>query len=213
RFVAIVDNRDSRASRAWFGERHEASHLIIPDPGAQVLWRRTTVERPEPLEEVVDSVASHVGFWSPIVRPVLQHALSSSPNILDAFDHVRSAVASAASIESSYRAFARMVSFPLLMIRCDYDCRKSDTVDPTRSWALRAKTIIVNDAAEAINLHVWENYRIPENSIPARGYAGNGASIVGIENLGDWPTKTGRRLPRHHVQIVSRGHWSAIRPV
>lgn len=215
-YLAVVDARGSRLSRAWFAERHEPGHLIIPDPTANVVWRRTTVERPEPIEQIVDAVASLTGFWEPIVKPQLDKALASSDSILEAFDQVKNELAANASIESSYRAFVRLVDFPLILLRSDYDCRAEDKQpngNPLNSLALRAKTIIWNDLAKNNGMQIWRNMRIPEESVISLSHSESSSNKILSEadNLNRWKSeKSGRSLPSCGVQVFSRNNWAAI---
>lgn len=82
RFTAIVDARGNRRRRAWFAQRHEPAHLLVPDDAARTTWRRTNADRPEPVEQVIDAIAARIGFWEPIVRPVLRRTLAEAPNVL-----------------------------------------------------------------------------------------------------------------------------------
>lgn len=207
KFIAVVDARGDRRARAWFAERHEPSHILCEDPGAMVVSRRTTVQRPEPIEQVVDAVAAVVGFWRPVVWPVLARELMRR-NVLDAFDTTRSLVAPEASVEASYRAFARLCEFPLVMLRCTYGCRRRD-VDGS-SMALRATTIIYNSAAEELGIQVPPNFRIPADSIIHQAQSRAAPALTDTDDLGRWRDSTGRSLPRCKVRVVALGSWAAI---
>jgi hypothetical protein len=68
-YTAVVDARGPRRSRAWFAERHEPAHLLIPDPSSRVAWRRTTVLRPEPVEQLSTRSLRVSGFGSRSYAP------------------------------------------------------------------------------------------------------------------------------------------------
>lgn len=212
-FTAVVDARGDRRWRAWFAERHEPAHLLVPDPSGRDAWRRTTVERPEPVEQVVDAIAARIGFWPPIVKPVLATALKRTSSVLQAFDQVRNELAPDASREASYRAFAQLVSFPLTILRTNFGCRRGDAGNAARSWALRAVTVIHNEAAEGAGLVVWQNFRIPAHSVihDAR------EDFVQIhrtqdDDLNAWRTEKGLPLAKttRLVSVSARGTWATI---
>lgn len=214
-YVAVVDARGERRWRAWFGERHEPAHVLIKDPNVNVVVRRTRIKRPEPLEQVVDAVASAVGFWEPLVRPVLSQTLRSSSNVLDALEQTRVMVAPRASKEASYRAFIALLERPLVIIRAGFDCRAADKReggDPGRSLALRAVTVLSNRAAQDTGLVVWPHYRIPADSVIASAHAHRWTVLAGDDNTGRWPCETGRPLPNRAVRIVAYGPWATIEP-
>lgn len=209
KYVAVVDARGDRAARAWFAERHEPSHILCKDPGASAVSRRTPLRRAEPIEQVVDAVAAAIGFWEPIVKPVLTEELARRSDILDAFDQARQRLAPEASVECCYRAFVRLCDFPLVVLRSSQATRRDGT-----SRALRATTIIHNQRAAAIGLQVPHNYRIPADSIITHVHDGYflGARTE-VDDLRRWKDSTGKALPPCRVSVTARGSWSALVPM
>lgn len=213
RFVAVVDARGDRRYRAWFASWHEPSHLVVPDSEAKTLFRRTKVRRPEPVEQVIDVVASTLGFWDPIIRPALARALTSSDNVLDAFDAVRRDFVPEASWESTYRALTQMVDFPLVVLRVGYGSRRADNAlpDKLRSLALRAQTVIANDLAAGHKMEVWPNFRIPVHSVIAVAFENSPASpLIQTDRLENWKDSKGRRLGPCLVRVTAYGSWATI---
>ncbi len=208
-FTAVIDARGSRRLRAWFAERHEPAHLLVPDPSNRAAWRRTTEERPEPLEQVVDEIASHVGFWKPVVIPVLHRALATEPSVLAAFDQTREVLCPHASQEASYRAFTRLTPFPLCVVRTEMACRRADPNNDDGSLALRATTVLWNDAAQTAGIRIWPNFRIPPHSVIHGAYDSGGSRD---DDLANWKTEAGRPLagrPRP-VRVTVQGSWATI---
>lgn len=212
-YTAVVDARGPRRNRAWFAERHEPAHLLIPDSSGLLAWRRTTVERPEPVEQVIDEIASHIGFWEPIVRPILKAAFDRGDSVLDAFDYTRQLVAPDASREAAYRAFARLAPFPLCVVRADVACRKDDPANENGTRALRATTVLWNDAADAAGIRVWQNFRIPPCSVIQDARADFSRSRrIQDDDLSAWRTEGGQPLARKScpVRITAIGAWATI---
>jgi hypothetical protein len=214
KYVALVDARGNRENRAWFGEWHETAHTLVPDPANNQVLRRTRRERPEPVEQVIDLIAGSIGFWAPIVKPVLVANLASGVDVLAAFEATRKELAPDASREASYRAFANMLSVPLIIMWVDYGCRAADRRaggNPARSLALRAKTVIRSDLAMKRGLNVPVNFRIPSDSVITRATAGRlCTALVELSDLGHWRDSTGQTLRAGPVKITARGRWAAI---
>lgn len=212
-FTALVDSRGDRGYRAWFAERHEPAHLLIPDPTGKLAWRRTTTERPEPLEQVVDAIAARIGFWEPIVRPTLEQVIREERSVLAALERARVTLAPNASREASYRAFARLLPFPLTILRSEMASRRADPHNHDGSRCLRATTVIWNDAAERAGIVVWQNFRIPSHSIIHEAHGNKlGGALRSSDDLRSWQTESGRALCLRTlgVEVNARGPWATI---
>lgn len=210
-YLAVVDARGDRIHRAWFGERHEPSHIVSRDPSAKVLSRRTKVERPEPIEVVVDAVAARIGFWEPVVLPVFNNELSRQPTVLEALEATKGVLAPGASVEATYRALARFCPRPLVILRSGEGCRTADRdSDPAKSWALRAQTVIRNEMAPSVGMQVWRNYRIPTDSVIASAISRWPVVLSEEDNLGRWTSESGRSLASHPVRVTAKGSWATI---
>jgi hypothetical protein len=209
RYLAIVDARGDRRVRAWFAERHESSHLVLPNPQAAKLWRRTRENKAEPLEQVVDAVAARVGFWTPIVRPVVRAQVRQRATALDALESARLELAPDASREAAYRSFVEHVDVPLLLARVGVSARRNDASG--ESLALRVQAVVRNTLADRASLGLWLNYRIPSDSIIARAFAApEVGALIEDDDLGRWETSSGRRLRAMAVRITASGPWAAI---
>src|SRR5208283_1567380 len=216
RFVAIIDARADRRRRAWFAERHEPSHLLIGDPGANAIWRRTRRHRPEPIEQVVDSVASALGFWQPVVQPVLSICLSNCPYTLEALEETRQQVAPDASKEASFRAFIEMIKRPLVLLWVADGCRREDEApggDPQRSMALRARKVLINSTAKCDAISIWPNFQIPPHSAIHLARADSGRRVfVQTDDLDTWASERHGSLASCQVRVIARGSWATIEP-
>jgi hypothetical protein len=209
RYLAVVDARGERANKAWYGARHEAVHVVVPDDANKQMYRKTRAERPEPFEQVIDHIASRLGFWQPIVGPVLQECLRTSADVLDGFERARAALAPRASKEACYRAFAELVREPLLIVWTDVATKKNG--DP-RTAAQRVRTVIANDAARKTGLFIPENYRVPPHSVMAQSFGAPWAMPArDVDRLDRWTSSSGGRLAAVAVEVVARGRWAAMR--
>jgi hypothetical protein len=148
------------------------------------------------------------------VKPVLLAHVASGIDLLDAFDKTRIELAPGASREASFRAFTNLLPHPIVVLWCDYDCRAEDRRpggSPSRSLALRAKTVIRNGAADAVGMQIPNNYRIPTDSVIAHASRGSWANVATeSDDLGRWRDSKGRTLARCPVKVTARGKWAAI---
>ncbi len=213
RFLALVDARGDREWRAWFGDWHESSHTLVPDPANNLVLRRTRRQRPEPVEQVIDLVASSLGFWAPIVKPALLTNVASGLALFEAFEKTRADLAPEASKEASFRAFVNILPVPVIILWVDYDCRAADRRvggDANRSFALRAKVVIRNSAALAGGMNVPENYRIPSDSVITAASNDSSTARTESDDLGRWRDSTGRTLRSCPIKVTARGRWAVI---
>jgi hypothetical protein len=67
-FVAVVDCRGAKANRRWFTKWHELAHRLTTHADVPVIQFR---EAHSPIEKLVDEVASHLGFYPPLMRKAL----------------------------------------------------------------------------------------------------------------------------------------------
>jgi len=211
RYVAVIDARGDRVHRAWYAERHEASHLLIEDPSTDHVWRRSGDSAP--IERVVDAVAARVGFWPDLVRPLVQAADGGDDGLLKAFGGLRQEVAPDASMEASFRAFARYLEYPALLLYCDLGARKGEQSKgaAASSYALRVRSVVWSSTAASHNLFIPHNYRIPKHSvIHEAGRAGPGKVFIQDDRLGRWTSSGGRRLADVPVQVEARGRWALL---
>ncbi|NOU30072.1 MAG: hypothetical protein HOO96_19385 [Polyangiaceae bacterium] len=211
KFVALVDARGDRNRRAWFSEWHEATHTLVPDPANKLVVRRTRLERPEPVEQVIDLTAASIGFWAPIVKPVVREEVAVGEDILKALDDSRIRIAAEASRDAAFRSLSNFVSTPIIVLWVGYDCRAADKDQPHRSLALRARSVIRNDAAIARGLNIPVNFRIPPDSVITTAANSNwDTRLVEDDNLWRWKDSKGRSLGPGAVKVTARGQWVAI---
>ncbi len=212
RYVAVIDARGERLNRAWYAERHEASHLLVEDPSTDHIWRRSG--DPAPIERVVDAVAARVGFWPALVRPVVhevRHTVGSG--LLDALDGCRDELAPDASFEASLRSFALHLGVPVLLIYVAHGTRKAEAHlgSAAASYRLRVRTRVPSPSALANGLFLPANFSIPEHSVIHTAFElGPTQTLHQDDRLGRWQDSSGRSRPDVPVHVEARGRWAAI---
>jgi hypothetical protein len=98
-------------------------------------------------------------------------------------------------------------------VRTEYACRRGDKRNAAGSLALRATTVIWNDAAEKAGTIIWQNFRIPTHSIIHEAREDFLPQLrAATDDLSAWRSETSgplssRPLP---VRVSARGNWAAI---
>ena len=227
RYLAVVDARGRRASRAFFTAWHEITHLIVhpeqlPFPG----FRRTPNDKEinkAPIESVVDYVAARIGFYPPLFAPVLDDAVRTEGGFtFRALDLARQAATPNPSLHATALAGVRFTSEPTVFLTADLACRAAEarafrspqqtfdfaTVEP--KFDLRAVSVATNEAARQSRLAIHRNIRIPLNSVIAQAFESSGdEDFRQLENQDWWETSKNGALPALplHVQATRRGRF------
>ena len=70
-FISVIDVRGAKASRAYFTKWHELAHLLTLTDQLRLSFRRTHIAKNfnSPEEALMEVIAGHFGFYSPIVKP------------------------------------------------------------------------------------------------------------------------------------------------
>lgn len=220
RYYAFIDRRGDRAVRAYFTAWHEVAHrLLQPEQLAFSGFRRVeggSAVAKDPIEALVDQVAGELAFFAPLAKPEVARELDGAKRLtLDGVDRIRDAVAPEASFSATAHALVRLIKEPLSFVVAE------ERLKPTEERALasdqlqliegvppeaklRAGTIFSNDAAKAAGLRLFQNMRIPRQSVISAVYHGE-ASGTGarIEDQSDWES-SGKHLPHLQIHVEAR---------
>ena len=228
RYLAVVDARGRRASRAYFTAWHEITHLVIhpeqlPFPG----FRRTPNDdeiHKDPIESVVDYVAGRIGFYRPLFAPILDDAVRTAGGFtFRALDLARQAATPTPSLHATALAGIRFASEPTVFLKVDLACRAAEAralrspqqtfdfamVEP--KFDLRAVSVGKNEATRRSRLAIHRNIRIPLDSVITQAFessSGDG-DFRQLENQDWWETSKDGALPALplHVQAARRGRF------
>ena len=234
-FLAVIDARGSRASRAFFTAFHEITHLIIhPEQMAFPGFRRTPAteeQTKDPIESVVDHVAGRVGFYAPLFGPILDQAVRQECGLtFGCLDSIRLSTAPPPSLQATAIAAVNLVSESAMFVHADLDCKKAEaralrspqttfdfaTVKPPR-FDVRAVAAVPNDAAKRSGLVIHPHIRIPQRSVIYEAFeSSEDVELVGRENQAWWENSKIGSLPPLplDVQATRRGRfvYGLIRP-
>ena len=226
-YLAVVDARGERASRAFFTAWHEITHLIIhPEQLQFPEFRRTPNEEDvhkDPIESVVDHVAGQIGFYPPLFEPILGDALQTAGGFsFRALDLARQAATPSPSLHSTALAAIRFASEPTAFLTAALACRAAEaralrspqqTLDFAKvepKYDLRAVSLATNEAARESRFAIHRNIRIPPDSVIAQAFeSSEDRDLSQHENQDWWATSKNGALPelRLHVQATRRGRF------
>jgi hypothetical protein len=219
RFVAFIDCRGDKHQRRVWTLWHEIAHcLTTNDQMALPLQKRTTAEMIEkdPVEKLTDIIAGDFAFYEPFFRPVLDTELGRSGRLtFRVVEGVRSRFNPEASFVSTLNACVAKTYSPVILIEAGLAFRvgeqrqiQSGMASPADfAPSLRILRSVPNEAARIAMPHVPKQMRVPEGSIIARVHALEFEALVdgsSEENLRDWTTSSGGRLPNVEVAVDAR---------
>jgi hypothetical protein len=211
RLVAVIDCRGDKLARRFFTRWHEIAHRLTTDADPDQPQYRS---EHDPIEQLMDRIASHIGFYEPFLRPAIQEASQDSP--LLTFATVQEVITRAfptASFQATLFACARHTASPVLYIEAMRAYKKevkrrlatpSLFGDDPPPGEVRAVKVLPNEAAKREGLFIPTNMRVPEDSVIHRlfepepltdGYA--------QECLSQWKSQ-GKALPRWPVAVEGR---------
>lgn len=216
RFVAIIDCRGNKLDRRFFTRWHEIAHRLTThaDIGEPVYRSEH-----DPIERMMDEIASHIGFYEPLFNPVFRKA-SEGESFLS-FDTVATVVTEAfpkASFQATLFACARRTSTPVLYLEAksaykqkvkrrleDKRPKLFEVDDPPPPGELRAVMAIANLAAKEERFTIPRNMRVPKTSVIHAVFAAESfAEARAEENLKDWETSDGKSLEDRAVFVEAR---------
>jgi hypothetical protein len=227
RYLAVVDARGDRATRAYFTAWHEIAHLLLhpeqlPFPG----FRRTPAVKErekDPIESVVDHVAGRVAFYPPFFRPALERAMTANGGLtFAALDAAREAAAPTASLFATAMGSIQLVDTPSLLVTAEMALKAEErrfSRGPQQAFdfatvsvqeKLRVTTVVPNDLASDSSLAIRRNMRIPTESVLAQAHVSiSDVSLTADENQSAWETTRGGPLARMPLRVhaVRRGRF------
>ncbi len=208
-YVSVIDCRGSKALRAYFTKWHEIAHLLTLTNQLRLSFRRThvSVSFDSPEEALMEVIAGHFGFYSPIVKNHVRGEIS-----FEAIEEVRTRICPGASRQSALIGMVKAWPQPCLLVHALLALKKAEEAEYNQESlvprepalpVLRAVRITVNDLARKENLTIFENMRVPEASIIQCVFRGVPYGEAG-EDLSWWETSSGFRLPVQPVKVKAR---------
>lgn len=218
-YVAFIDCRGPKAHRRYFTRWHEIAHLLTAPPSPGVPVNRSPLDRC-PVEQLMDKIASMVGFYDPIFGPALRGHLGPGPLSFEVVERVRGALCPIASFQSTLITCVRRAAVPAVYVEAAMGYKKEEAEkifspqmtflsDDRPEARLRIRNANGNDDARGIRLRFDRNMEVPGASVFARLFAGetdrgSSTDLSGYESLSLWQHSDGSTLGDATVFIEAR---------
>jgi hypothetical protein len=206
-FVAVIDCRGLNKYKEYFSKWHEIAHVLcLPSQRNLPIYYRTTIQKKEPQEKLMDMVASDFAFYSPLFLPELNAKLKIHKKLsFKLIDELRSEVCPSASRHATIYAAVSKAKIPAIFLVAKMGLKKDEERQLESSQLsliksepiiekLRVKEVHVNSAAKREGLLVHKNMEIPANSIISEIYLKEqkSNSVHDTENLNWWKHSKGK---------------------
>jgi hypothetical protein len=192
--VSLIDCRGTKSAKSYFTKWHEIAHLLTLTDQNRLVFRRThsSISGADPEERLMDSIAGRIGFYDVIFHKHIKSEIS-----FNEIERLRSHLCPEASQQASLINFVKYWSSPCIHLTVGMGLNKTqevglnqgtfDFVSPPEEVlrALRAKS---NQEAKKSNFQLFDNMRVPENSVIYNVFQNNleYAEAEANENLGWW---------------------------
>lgn len=215
RYVAVIDCRGPKLARRFFTRWHEIAHRLTThcDKLELVFTEPAFRSETDPVERMMDSIASHIGFYGRLFNPLFTEHCHEHCLTLDAIETIRQAYCGSASFQSTLFACQNRFPSPVVYIEAAEQLKAKDqrSRDQLRMFAddqptpeLRVSKTIRNEAAHESGLTFRRNMRPPEGSVVYRAFYGDEVELSGTEDLGEWTFSAGGSLEPLEVLIEAR---------
>lgn len=197
RWVAVLNVQETEA-RAYWSRWHEIQHRLAEPPQRRMKFFRHRTDHENRLEQIIDAGAAEIAFPTTVyglrVAEVASRDLTWSLVRL-----VKDQFAPTSSLLSAAKAFIRFWPQPAILLTATLRPSKQR---PHLPHELRVKVEGFNASAEKAGVRFIHNMRVPPTSPIADSFASS-LERSGHENLGDWTTRNGTRLPNRRALTSS----------
>lgn len=229
RYLAIVDNRGRKTYRAYFSEWHELTHLLVWPEQLELEGVRRTPPKQErqkdPVESLVDDIASELAFYEPLFVPVLETAIAETGALnFEAIELARQEFSESASFYGAARAAVRAIDQPACFVRIEPRLKKAQrrrlnssqgelelgVEDEPPDPPLRLVDFWTNDATEGSPLQLHQHMRVPERSVLHQLHdSAHPQTLSRVEDQNWWETSAKGPYPPLPIRVEAtrRGQW------
>jgi len=219
KYLAVVDACGPNLYRAYYSAWHEVGHVVATPHLLENGVQRTSPRqqrRDEPVERIVDHVASRLAFYRPIFQPILREEIQHEQTLN--FEVIRRAAREAAgevdecpppSLYATAVASIRHTNVPVCFLTVKPGLKKEEAAQiqsgqmvipgmeaPKPEPKPRVEVLRKNEAAES-TFDIYPNMRVPEDSILYQACENDilPDDLFAEENQNDWDTSSGGPLP------------------
>lgn len=212
-YVSVIDCRGDKRSRRYFTKWHEIAHLLTLTSQMRLQFRRThTNGVKDPEEALMDLIAGDVGFLPDMIRRTTKKAISFAE-----IQKVHDELCPEASFQSSAIGFVRAWPAPCALVEARLAHKKDQarTLEFQVSFQflkaprreLRAVKICANDFAQECGIRLFQNMRVPSESVISRVFHDGGSYLASVENLSLWEASGGyvHRPMKVQIEVLKYG--------
>ncbi|MBN4071842.1 hypothetical protein JYT83_00335 [bacterium AH-315-F18] len=193
-WIAVLNLQDS-PSREYWDIFHEIAHRVAEPDQLTIRFRRHRAERTNPVEALVDQIASGLAFYPPVFAPLVAESSRNRSLSIPIVEAVRDKYAPNASLMATCNAVVKHWPRPAQFLTASVRGRLSS---PGKDVDLRISLQCRNDRAKAAGLVFFANMRPPKTS-PVRSAYSNDGHHESQENLASWTTSSGKTLGNHEA--------------
>ena len=217
KYWAIINCQGWHGYQRYYSKWHEIIHRLLEGQQLAFAFRRTSENRPEPAEALVDRVAATLAFYPDMFEPVVKEEYAKADRLtFDVIDSVRERIAPDASRETTANACLRHVPSPTWFLQCRVALKASEIRrlnSPQMSFfpeefpeaKLRVRNGSSSPSAEDLGIRFHPNMRVPESSIVALGLHDEwGESKQGTEALDSWETSSGGPIGYGEIHLETK---------
>ena len=203
-YIAVL-NLQSTEARAYCSRTHELSHRLAEPPQQGLPLYRHRANQKNRVEHVVDLIGAEVGFYQPIFKPVVDMYTDSLLN-WEILHKIKDRFAPSSSLMAITKAVVKYWPMPVFLLYAEYRGRKNNPLD---AQALRASASDWNSHARQSSVYFFPNMRVPKTS-PIYGSFPSSITIEDFENLSNWETSSGKRLPSRNAFTAARSYHKGV---
>lgn len=220
RYVAVIDCRGEKAFRRFFTRWHEIAHLLTLVRQLELPFvRHRSRDDNSPTERMMDRIASEVGFYEPIFKPLVAAAMINADRFtFGVADGIRFHYAPEASSQATLFAAMRHWSKPIIYLEAGMGLKKheEDLLNSPQmnllpmappAAKLRVLSVNQNDPAKDQGFRIDRNMTVPPSSLIARYH--DSPEITpseSVEDLTEWKHSDGRAVGSGLVHVETRHH-------
>ena len=203
-YWAIINCQGWHEYRRYWSKWHEIVHRLLDGQQLAFAFRRTSENRPEPAEALVDRVAATLAFYPDMFQPIVTEECAQEGRLtFGVIDSIRERIAPDASREATANACLRHNPSPVWLLQCRVGLKASEArrlnnlqmsffpEDPPKA-KLRVRHSSSSPSAERLDIRFHPNMRVPESSVVSLGFHDEwGEPKQGTEALDAWETSSG----------------------
>ena len=195
-YVSIIDCRDSKSARAYFTKWHEIAHLLTLTEQTRLVFRRTphtSINGGVPEERLMDAIAGKIGFCGAIFHKHIENEIS-----FEEIERLRQLLCNEASQQASLINFVKNWSSACIHLTIELGLNKDEQAKSNQitfdffdspAEVLRVIRVSPNEIARKQKFSLFENMRVPENSVIQKVFKENLEYTEAIEDLSWWKDK------------------------